>query len=70
MTNLGYGYTLIAGKNNSKSLNSKLILDLLDCLDSKNDLIDISYKLNTSIDHLFEIIQMLKQNKLISYVIK
>ncbi len=70
LTNLGYGYTLIAGKNNSKSLNSKLILDLLDCLDSKNDLIDISYKLNTSIDDLFEIIQMLKQNKLISYISK
>ena len=70
LTNLGYGYTLIAGKNNLKSIQSKLILDLLECLDSTNDLIDIASKLEISIDKLFEIIKILKAKKMIKYVNK
>mgnify|MGYP001380877371 CR=1 FL=1 len=68
LTSLGYGYKLIAGKNNIKSINSKLILDVLSCLDSKSDLIDVSSQLNISINKIHEVIILLEKNKLVQKI--
>jgi len=65
LTSFGYGYKLIAGRETSKSKDSQLILDVLMCIDGKNDIIDIAKKLNIKIDILLKIIKNLLKNKLI-----
>lgn len=69
LTSLGFGYTIIGGKNNLKSINSKLILDILCLIDGKNDLIDISIRLKVDIDAIHKIVLVLIKNKLLKITI-